>query len=656
MLSKFFTFLAFFIVCAPYFLKATNYFFSSTIGDDSRNSMTAQYPNTPWKTIDRLNAFFSSLKPGDSVFFKRGDTFQGTIRITKSGSLSFPIVFTAYGSGPMPVVSGLISLSSWRETSGGIYKTGYALHSPVLKMLLLNRIQQPLGREPNAGYLTYKSHVNNLSIIGDQSKKPGWQGAQVVIRKNRWIIDKGEIISIKGDTIEYSGGSKNLPTDGYGYFIQNDLRTLDKPGEWFFDLSKKEVYVFFGNKKPGDFKVDVSDRDFLVIINHQRFLKFENLSFEGPGVSCFKILNSPYVWIRHCNIDLSAADAIDASGSSYLNIEYCQIDHSLNDAINLDMGCRFATLRYNLIRNTGLLPGMGESGTGSYQAVSIFGDNSMAEFNEIDSTGYNAVYFGGNSTTVKNNRIDYFCTVKDDGAAIYVGDWNVTRQKKITGNIIFNGIGASLGTKSFNTSSQAEGIYIDDNSSGVEIQGNSISKCPDGGIKIHNAHDVYIEGNTLFDNGNQLLIAEDTFSSHSPVRNIVSRKNIFFCKSSGQLCLNMISTADDLDSFVSMEDNIYFRPKGNNVAITLVSKIWSTSSTTSNFSLSEWQEKHRQEKRSKQILASDLPQPEVYFECNSSQAARTISLKGTYVTPGELTRSNTFKLEPYHSVLLIKDL
>src|SRR5580704_6813231 len=77
--------------------KANNYYFSSTKGDDSRNSNQAQNPETPWKTTARLNSFFSNLKAGDSVFFHRGEIFYGAINIKKSGTLSQSIVFDSYG-------------------------------------------------------------------------------------------------------------------------------------------------------------------------------------------------------------------------------------------------------------------------------------------------------------------------------------------------------------------------------------------------------------------------------------------------------------------------------------------------------------------------------------------------------------------------------
>lgn len=83
--------------------KAANYYFSSSAGDDSRMPMQAQHPATPWKTIKKLNSYFHDLKPGDSIFFRRGDVFIGQLTINKSGVSGAPIVISTYGAGKVPV-------------------------------------------------------------------------------------------------------------------------------------------------------------------------------------------------------------------------------------------------------------------------------------------------------------------------------------------------------------------------------------------------------------------------------------------------------------------------------------------------------------------------------------------------------------------------
>lgn len=56
----------------------------------------------PWKTIAQLNAGTSSLVPGDSIFLKRGQVFNGRIVIGGSGLIDQPIVYTSYGTGSLP--------------------------------------------------------------------------------------------------------------------------------------------------------------------------------------------------------------------------------------------------------------------------------------------------------------------------------------------------------------------------------------------------------------------------------------------------------------------------------------------------------------------------------------------------------------------------
>src|SRR5215204_3824945 len=102
--------------------NATNYYFSSTEGDDSRSSQQAQSPSSPWKTLARLNAIFNTLQPGDSVLFRRGDVFYGSINPSASGSSGSPIVLGAYGAGEKPVITGFTSFTGWYSKGGNTWE------------------------------------------------------------------------------------------------------------------------------------------------------------------------------------------------------------------------------------------------------------------------------------------------------------------------------------------------------------------------------------------------------------------------------------------------------------------------------------------------------------------------------------------------------
>ena len=49
------------------------------------------------------------FRPGDTVYFKRGEKFEGAVEIRQSGAARAPITFTAYGNGPAPQFSNLRS-------------------------------------------------------------------------------------------------------------------------------------------------------------------------------------------------------------------------------------------------------------------------------------------------------------------------------------------------------------------------------------------------------------------------------------------------------------------------------------------------------------------------------------------------------------------
>ncbi len=74
-------------------------FYVASHGDD-------EDPGTkelPWKTLAAVND--RQFAPGDTVYFARGSRFEGGFVVSSSGTPEKPIVFTAYGEGPLLVRS-----------------------------------------------------------------------------------------------------------------------------------------------------------------------------------------------------------------------------------------------------------------------------------------------------------------------------------------------------------------------------------------------------------------------------------------------------------------------------------------------------------------------------------------------------------------------
>jgi parallel beta-helix repeat protein len=616
--------------------KASTYYFSSKAGNDSFTSSQASNPATPWRSLDKLNSFFKYLTPGDSILFKRGDIFYGSINAIKSGTYFAPIVFGAYGKGALPEINGLATLTSWRLVKKGIYEASCI--SDGLNVLI-NGNQKAMGRYPNKGYLTIKSHFNNYSFIDNQATgTANWSGAEVVMKKARWVIDKSTISSHSGNLITFADANNYAPKNGYGYFIQKSISTLDQLGEWYYDSTKKTMAVYFGDKHPAYFDVKASIVSNLVTLKQCNYLVFTNIKFKGAGKNAFNLAQAKGIAIKQCIIDNSGTEAIFASYSEALTVVDCEINNSLSGGINLDGGCINANVTNNTIKNTGLFPGMGKSGTGTYEAITSFGDNTTIEKNKIDSVGYNGIYFGGNYSTAKNNYITFFCLTKDDGAGIYLGDWSKTTGKKVIGNIILHGVGNGAGTNA-PRSLQAEGIYVDDNTESVDITDNTVSLCANNGIKVHNAKDININSNTVFNNGVQLRLEQDHYLATSKyIRNNKISKNTFFSLDNAQLAAKFTTNQDDIPSFGKIDSNIYCRPKAAN-------RVASVTSAKLPLVKSSFVKRVNQST----IVADD----KILFEFNASNEVKTVVLNTRYVDLQNKHYEKTVNINPYSSVILI---
>ena len=90
-----------FVLLLSFSLCAQNqYYLSSSTGNDNNNGSQTQ----PWKTLSKLSN--TTIGPGDTVYFKKGDTFRGHYVVNGSGTEGNPITFTSYGSGNKPIISG----------------------------------------------------------------------------------------------------------------------------------------------------------------------------------------------------------------------------------------------------------------------------------------------------------------------------------------------------------------------------------------------------------------------------------------------------------------------------------------------------------------------------------------------------------------------
>lgn len=95
--------------------SATNYYVKNGGNDSNTGLSDAQ----AWKTIAKVNS--STFSAGDTVFFKRGNIWYDRLAPTSNGTDGHPIVFSAYGIGSKPIISGYIKYKGWKVWKTNIY-------------------------------------------------------------------------------------------------------------------------------------------------------------------------------------------------------------------------------------------------------------------------------------------------------------------------------------------------------------------------------------------------------------------------------------------------------------------------------------------------------------------------------------------------------
>jgi len=558
------------------------YYFSTSDGDDTRTAFQAQNSATPWQTLTKLNSFFGSLLPGDQVLFKKGDIFYGSIIPTVSGSSGSPISFGAYGSGSLPVITGLQEVAAWTSLGGNQWESTSAVSTlSTLNMVVAGGfVPAPVGKWPNGtfAYNNIASHTGGdlaagtpASITSGTSLPFDWTGGEVVIRKRHWIIDRATITSQASNTINFINPSIYGSTDGFGFFIQNHRDACDQVNEWWYDSASKKIGIYNTVTPTG---VQVANIDYLVNIGSRSYLNFTEIQFAGSNTATVNVTSGHHCNFAMCEFFFQGINGFFVTpAANNLSVIACSANYTNNNFIEGASGQTW-TIVSNTIENTGQIPGSGQSKDGNYIGIHNVGSNSLVQYNNLINTGYNGIEFKGDNVRILNNLVDTFCNVKDDGGGIYsyVGPTTASFVfRTVDHNIILNAIGAPDGTTTSNT--DAHGIYMDDNTSQVTISNNTIANCGGAGLFLHANHDIKVLNNTFFNNAittanvyAQIFEVFPGATLTAPVRNLVVTGNKFVSKEATQRVASYKTNEGNMSQWplgltnANYNNNYYARP------------------------------------------------------------------------------------------------
>ena len=658
------------------FTFAQRNFYVSAAGKDSNNGRSA---SSPWKTIAKVNSSNSDFRAGDVIHFRKGDVFYGKLDIRgRSGSSAEPIVFKSYGSGKIPVIRASKKVTGWTKHRGDIWRSNVAkISNARTPSLFLNNEAQQIGREPNysnanGGYRVVNSHTSNFKRIMESSPLPysnnRFKGGEINIRSAEDLMKVEKITGHSGNSVNFtlsqSKVTLNELRNGFGYFFQNHVNTLDKQGEWAHDIVAGRLYLY-SNANPNSLSVEIPSETSAAVVNNCKYMEFQGLRFENGLENVFNMNGSQNITIKGCYF--YNGNEYSLIGYNLTNIEFRNntIDESNNVGLRWE-GCSGITFANNKVMNIGMRPGMSPNiGFIAYTGVRIISRAGSApnviEKNIVDKIGYHAVNFSGGNFKIRYNEVKNFCVVKDDGGGIYtVGNRNTNNS--IYRNTVYNGLGAFRGAPA-NRGPKTGGIYLDNDSQSHLIYENSISNVAGWGIMLNLSNKNTVRDNTIYNCGTGIVLANypNSFgiggTTAKATKNTVLR-NIFFSRKSDQYssAYNNPTTSAGFNTFLgTLNTNYYCQPYSGGKQITARVGSNKKDYTLAQFKAAFPNYEANGKNAPVKFSSGTNPNSIIRFEMNPTGTAKTVNLGSTnYVDAKNNNYSGSVTIPAYSSLVLLK--
>lgn len=637
---------------------STQYYVSAS-GNDSNNGTST---STPFKTIAKVNTL--SLVADDIVSFHGGDTFYGSLTITHSGTSGHPIIYNSYGTGNA-IITGFTSVTGFTNLGSNIWESSSAVSTlSTCNMVAINGINTAMGRTPNANtYYNIDSHVSFTSITSSSinSAVTNWTGATICYRPFYASEDLGTITSSSGSTLNYTYSvSPDAPGNGFGFFIENDIRTLDVQNEWYYNPTTKKIDIYSTSSPSGVQVATVTD----LISNTGGFdyLTIDGLTFTGANNDLINNQGSTNgITIRNCTLSFCGNNGIESAGGS--------LNHINNDTISnvgkagMYLGAT-TYVGYNLVTDCGIVHGQSNwnvRNIGIYVFAGGLTSKSdvIIEHNTVKRTGSDGIALGSQTYygTIQYNFVDSAVMSNSDNGGIYKGG-NNSKDILIDHNIVLHSVGYLNGTPNVGFPGyNAVGIYGDEGVTHTVWTKNSSAYNGEDGFKLHsytgsgffpNSDSNRIDSNTFYGNGfNQILIQNN--NSSLAMYADTMRYNTSFSRLATEKTLSVNDQHNAIPGLGVFDYNYYARPIDSNLIIQT-----QVPAGTTQRNLPMWKTYSGLDANSKNTPALITNTNQLFFAYNPTNSDSTIAIPaGSWKDVTGASFATSTVLHPFTSVVLI---
>ncbi len=409
-------------------------------------------------------------------------------------------------------------------------------------------------------------------------------GTPITVRVNAWLLEERTVRQVSGRRIYLDRATSFQLKKGWGYFFSGQSWMIDKANEWANDLSGNGIYTSL-TVTPTTTPLRAVVLPYCVSASGTTGIILDGIDIRECGTA-IDATNTRLMKIRNSKISRHENYGVYAPGAIYLDINDSEFSRIGMEAVNglvpgtgfaqilRVMGSTFTEIGVEL--NNGLNYRIPRPSRGAL----YLGRDSTIESNLIRYTSYHGIRLAA-SNTVQDNIVDQTCLALDDCGGIYAT--GAASNGVIARNIVSNSVGWVDG-KPVGTTSQSEGIYIDDHSEEIRVTSNTVSNS-DHGIFIHNSSKNTVSQNKVFGSRrHEIWLLEDMniIDPRGDLSGNVIENNLIFTTSASP-SIRMESKIGSTDRFATFSGNRYstlFSPRMASEASPSLSRT---------YTFSEWQ-------------------------------------------------------------------
>jgi hypothetical protein len=257
-----------------------------------------------------------------------------------------------------------------------------------------------------------------------------------------------------------------------GFYVYNLLEEIDSPGEWYLDEATGILYLWPPDNGMSSADIEVSLlQGPIMVLSNVAGAGIKGITFEYGRTVGLQLQSTRNTIISHCTFNglgtvgiSTSAQGRQAASNMDLLIQSCTIHETGTGGIILEGGDRKNQVAANNVVDNCTIYDYSRLNWTYSPAVSIDGVGEKVTHCDIHDAPDQAILFYGNDITIAYNHIYRVMEHMTDAGSVYTG-----RDPSTTGNLISNNFFENI-TNTFNASICA--VYLDDGSSGMEVDGN----------------------------------------------------------------------------------------------------------------------------------------------------------------------------------------